>query len=244
MSFRVLSLAGLLILGSFSANQCRANDYIPDELSPEELIQELGLVEGSTSGDFQKPSQERFLSAPPKLEYISEPTEADLKSAEIVIVVNKEASGEVAQTVRVYRDGAELFRFSASTGREKWEHSKSGRDYFSRTPVGYFRPTKLIEKYWSNTWAAWMPNAVFFTGGIALHATSEAHYKELGQRASGGCVRLTLEDSEILFDLVSHLEKRPVQAIAQDGKLLLDKKGNPVMVNNYDVIVIVYNQQD
>lgn len=57
-------------------------------------------------------------------------------------------------------------------------------------------------------------------------------------------MRLTLENSELVYDLVRNLGVRSVPAIARSGQPVLDKKGEPVLVNNYDVLVIVYNQQD
>jgi hypothetical protein len=76
--------------------------------------------------------------------------------------------------------------------------AQSGRVYFSSTPKGYFRPTKLYTDYMSYTWQAPMPNAVFFIGGIAIHATTEDAYAKLGTRASGGCIRTVMEASSLI----------------------------------------------
>ena len=120
----------------------------------------------------------------------------------LVIAVNKAAQGPQAQTLTIYENGVETFKTKISTGREKQEKAKSGRIYLSTTPKGYFRPTKIYKDYLSYTWNAPMPNAVFIIGGIALHATSESHYKELGTRASGGCVRLKLPESKMIREKV------------------------------------------
>ncbi|MDD2774154.1 MAG: L,D-transpeptidase [Elusimicrobiales bacterium] len=54
-----------------------------------------------------------------------------------------------------------------------------------------------------------MPNAVFFNGNIAIHATE--HEDLLGQPASHGCVRVSLATSKLIFPVVK-------KALAQGGK--------------------------
>ena len=46
-----------------------------------------------------------------------------------------------------------------------------------------------------------MPNAVFFDGNIAIHATPVE--SRLGTPASHGCVRVSKATSKLIFDLVS-----------------------------------------
>ena len=43
-----------------------------------------------------------------------------------------------------------------------------------------------------------MPYSVFFTGGYAVHGTS--HVKALGRPASHGCVRLSTQAMDFLWD--------------------------------------------
>lgn len=51
-----------------------------------------------------------------------------------------------------------------------------------------------------------LDNCVFFIGGShAMHATPKGNYKVLGQKASAGCIRQTLPDSEWLIRLVRHV---------------------------------------
>jgi hypothetical protein len=50
----------------------------------------------------------------------------------------------------------------------------------------------------SYTWKAEIPNAVFFIGGIAIHATGKSQYQALGTRASGGCTTTTLAASKLI----------------------------------------------
>lgn len=50
----------------------------------------------------------------------------------------------------------------------------------------------------SNTYQVPMPYALHYFGGHYIHATDEV--AKLGQRASHGCVRLSIEDARQLFD--------------------------------------------
>jgi L,D-transpeptidase catalytic domain len=155
----------------------------------------------------------------------------------LVIAINKAANGENAQTLTMYENGVEILKEKVSTGREKQEKAKSGRVYFSTTPKGFFRPTKMYRDYMSYTWKAEMPNAVFFIGGIALHATGKSQYPELGTRASGGCVRLKLEISKLLLEKVMEtgLGNRPGQykvVNEEPGRNRI--KGNTISVDQID----------
>jgi hypothetical protein len=178
----------------------------------------------------------------------------------LVIAVNKASKGENAQTLTMYENGVEILKEKISTGREKTEKAKSGRVYFSATPKGYFRPTKVYRDYMSYTWKAAMPNAVFFIGGIAIHATTKSHYAELGTRASGGCVRTILETSSLIREKImdtgrgsqsgqfsilkesagrNRIANNTVsidQISRQTGDLLSAK------INSWDTVIIVYEE--
>jgi hypothetical protein len=125
-----------------------------------------------------------------------------LKDNKVVIVINKAAKGPDAQTMTIYENGVPVLNSKVSTGKEERVTATSGRTYVSTTPLGFFRPTKAYVDYLSYTWNAPMPNAVFFVGGIAIHATGQSNYRLLGSRASGGCVRTTLEDSKTVREIV------------------------------------------
>jgi hypothetical protein len=120
----------------------------------------------------------------------------------LVIAINKSTKGPDAQTLTMYENGVEILKEKISTGRERQETAVSGKVYLSTTPLGYFRPTKMYTDYLSYTWNAQMPNAVFFIGGIAIHATSPSYYHQLGQRASGGCIRTRIETSKLVREKV------------------------------------------
>jgi hypothetical protein len=183
-----------------------------------------------------------------------------VQSHRLVIAVNKASMGRGAQTLTMYENGVEILREKISTGRERQETAKSGRVYFSNTPKGFFRPTKMYQDYLSYAWNAPMPNAVFFVGGIALHATTKSHYAELGTRASGGCVRLVHETSQFLrqkimdtgkgrwpwqFKLSKEAEGRNrilnnsivVDEIDRQQGVLLNEK-----IKSWDTVIIVYEE--
>jgi len=125
----------------------------------------------------------------------------------LYILVNKAEFGTspTAQTMQVYLDNQLMYTFPVSTGRERPETAKSGKQYFSSTPTGDFRIEWRAKNWFSQTWLAPMPYAQFFNGGIAIHATVPAHYKMLGHRDSGGCVRLHLDNAKIMWDLVDQV---------------------------------------
>ena len=131
----------------------------------------------------------------------------------LLIVVNKalEGTSPTAQQMNVFLDGQLIYTFPVSTGRETPEVGKSGRAYFSSTPVGDFRIQHRERHYFSGTWLAPMPYAQFFNGGVAIHATVASHYAALGTRNSGGCVRLHDDNAKIMWDLVDQVGVKNVK---------------------------------
>jgi hypothetical protein len=221
------------------------------------LTDEQALAEGMT------PIEEAIMSdmnavLTPGLN--SEGVAQAVRSHRLVIAVNKASKGPGAQTLTMYENGVEILKQKISTGREKTEKAKSGRVYLSTTPKGFFRPKSIYRDYLSYTWNAPMPNAVFFIGGIALHATTKSHYAELGTRASGGCVRLLLETSALIrskvmdtgrgsqpgqFKVVNEAKGRniitnntvAVDAIERSTGNMLNAK-----INSWDTVIIVYEE--
>ncbi len=107
-------------------------------------------------------------------------------AAKLDITINK-----VSQKMTVKVDGEVKYVWPVSTGA-------SGYD----TPSGKFRPFRMEEDHFSEEWDnAPMPHSIFFTGqGHAIHGTVYA--KNLGRRASHGCVRLSQVNASKLFGLV------------------------------------------
>ena len=76
----------------------------------------------------------------------------------------------------------------------------SGRAGFE-SPRGTFRAQWTSRMWYSRKYdMAPMPHAVFFTGGVAIHATSSVGM--LGQPASHGCIRLAPANAATFYSLV------------------------------------------
>jgi lipoprotein-anchoring transpeptidase ErfK/SrfK len=94
------------------------------------------------------------------------------------------------QEMRVYLDGQPLYTWKVSTGIGGLP-----------TPSGRYTPVWISRMHYSDEYEdAPMPYAVFFKKGYATHATQAVSL--LGSPASHGCVRLSLDNAKIFFDLV------------------------------------------
>jgi lipoprotein-anchoring transpeptidase ErfK/SrfK len=151
------------------------------------------------------------------------------EQARLVIVVNKAERGTAkdAQTLEAFLDGELLYRTVVSTGKEKpvmtppSKRYPKGHKYIAHTPAGAFSIKRRSINHVSGTWAgASMPFAQFFRGGIAIHATTPNHFAQLGQRDSGGCVRLHPRDAKIMWNLVGEIGTTETEIIIYDGKTM------------------------
>lgn len=214
-----------------------------EEVLTDEQAEELGMVEVGSPA--HQAFQHMALEADPNFTvqgYLdSLANERALTSAEealkiaprvpkLVLVVNKAQKGEAksAQTLKVFKrvksaDGVYSFELlktlKVSTGTEKEKKTTSGRIYIASTPDGFYRPQSAYQFYESNTFVgANMDFAVFFEGGNAFHSTTPANYKDLGSRASGGCVRLKREEAEWVNAQVLETGK-PSNYVLQDQSM-------------------------
>lgn len=122
--------------------------------------------------------------------------------ADIVITISK-----AQQRVAVAVDGTERYRWAVSTGRRGFD-----------TPVGKFRPVRLEKSWYSRKydWAP-MPHSIFFYRGYAMHGTTEE--RNLGRRASHGCVRLSKENAATLFAMVRARGQANARIVVVNGPL-------------------------
>jgi len=106
--------------------------------------------------------------------------------AGILITIDK-----ATQKMTVDVDGNTRWVWPVSTGRRGYD-----------TPTGSFRPFRMEEDHYSKEWdEAPMPYSIFFTSeGHAIHGSYET--RNLGRRASHGCVRISPANAEKLFRLV------------------------------------------
>jgi L,D-transpeptidase catalytic domain len=80
-----------------------------------------------------------------------------------------------------------------------WAISSGARGF--ETPTGNFKPQWQSKLWHSRTYDnAPMPHAVFFSGGVAVHATNSIG--RLGSPASHGCIRLSPANAEKFYALV------------------------------------------
>ncbi len=96
----------------------------------------------------------------------------------------------------------------------KWKISSARGGY--TTPTGTYTPSWSTRMHYSRQydWAP-MPYAVFFTNGVAVHATNAIG--NLGQPASHGCVRLHPKNAKIFYNLVQK-HGEPLTRIVVHGK--------------------------
>lgn len=95
-----------------------------------------------------------------------------------------------SQTMYVYVNGQLYYSWPVSTGRGRYA-----------TPSGNFRAQRLERRWYSTKYSgAPMHNAVFYSGGYAIHATNEV--SRLGRPASHGCIRLSPGNAAEFFQLV------------------------------------------
>jgi lipoprotein-anchoring transpeptidase ErfK/SrfK len=94
------------------------------------------------------------------------------------------------QSMSIYARGERQGSFKVSTGKAGYS-----------TPRGSWRVQRMARVHWSRQFRAPLPHAIFFVGGVAIHATKGIH--KLGTRASHGCVRLSPGDAARVYSLVA-----------------------------------------
>lgn len=173
-----------------------------------------------------------------------------------VIVVNKANEGAEAQSINVYEYGQKIITSKVSTGRDQFEKKgehNSKRDSWTVTPTGYYTPTFLSKDHRSSayggifskiTGGTKMPFAVFFNGDIALHQAPKGTEGDLGKKASGGCIRLSQEVAEEIFNRVNEVKSAKIPDFRVDGTISTDANGKYAYRKNtgFSALVIVINK--
>jgi hypothetical protein len=229
-------LSLLLVSIAFLPLSAFASPTLDHFISPNEMIQELGL---SAQAKALPPSD-----PPLTPQEVWERYGVDVFAEfPVVIIVDTAAEGETAQTVTVHQQGQVIATYLTSTGREQWEAPPSGQKYFSDTPVGWFSPQYFVKDHHSSIWNAPMELSIFFNGGIAIHATTPDLYEHLGFRASGGCVRLSKENAQAVWDLTVNLPKKEVPVFDVQGNLQTDVNGQVLRRNASAILILVVNSK-
>jgi lipoprotein-anchoring transpeptidase ErfK/SrfK len=95
-----------------------------------------------------------------------------------------------SQTMSVRNANGSLANWKVSTG-------KSG----ARTPTGSWRINRMAHNHMSRQFKVRLPYAMFFVGGVAIHATTKQVHM-LGKPVSNGCVRLSPANAAKLYRIV------------------------------------------
>lgn len=181
-----------------------------------------------------------------------------------VVVVNKAAYGETAQTARLYVNRQLLLTTKVSTGREDvelinpfkgifrkiFQTKGTSESHWRHTLRGFYAITRVMdENYKSGESKVQMPYAMFFddTHGLALHQVppdlaggEAAGIAALGKRASSGCVRVNKDEVIQIRNAVLAADKGEVPVIdSRTGQQVLDKYGRPQTKSGWKTIVIV-----
>ena len=129
----------------------------------------------------------------------------------VLITVDK-----AAQRMRVTVDGKLRHSWPVSTGRAEFE-----------TPAGTFRPLRLAKEHYAREWDdAPMPHSIFFTDrGHAIHGSNAT--RQLGRRASHGCVRLAPAKAATLFKLVQAEGPAATKVTVTGGTLVKSARTTP-----------------
>jgi hypothetical protein len=178
---------------------------------------------------------------------------------DLFLYVSKAERGPLAQRLYVFRKEAGtlklLYDWAASTGREQDEISPRGRHSFTSTPKGFYEldPDRMYRRYHSYSWDQDMPHAMFFNWerqgmqtGLAIHSASGDDIAKLGRRASAGCVHLSPENAETLFNLIKSDYRGQVprfaynsetQTMSNTGAFAHRRDGSLKMADEYRVLV-------
>jgi lipoprotein-anchoring transpeptidase ErfK/SrfK len=184
-----------------------------------------------------------------------------MRNFDLFLYVSKATRGPLAQRMYVFRkdaDGLTLIHdWAASTGREQSEVSPRGRRSFTATPKGFYEldPARMYRRYHSWSWDQDMPHAMFFNWeregqqtGLAIHSATGDDIARLGSRASAGCVHLSPENAQTLYDLIRRqyrgpmprfAYKRDTQTMSNKGIFMHDGDGGLLMTNGYRVLVAI-----
>jgi lipoprotein-anchoring transpeptidase ErfK/SrfK len=221
-TLKVLLLAAATL---FAITQAKADVQakdLADLMSPDDIASEFDFGQADYSDMLLKTSAEL-----PRLQ----------------IVVNKAEKGTAAnaQTLEAFLDGELLYRTVVSTGKEKQvqtpasKNFPNGKKYWAITPAGSYKIYKRDINHVSGTWpGASMPFAQFFRGGVAIHATTPNHFAMLGQRDSGGCVRLHPVDAKLMWELVTKIGVSETQITVYDGSKSAHPLGLPNETPRYE----------
>jgi len=108
------------------------------------------------------------------------------------------------QTMRVFRDGKQIHKWSVSTARKG-----------KYTPRGTWKAKFLSKNHKSSLYNnAPMPHSIFYRGNFAIHGTNQI--SRLGRPASAGCIRLHPSNAAKLFAMTQQVGLRNMKVVVQN----------------------------
>jgi hypothetical protein len=173
---------------------------------------------------------------------------------DVVIVVNTAKKGKFAKKANIYHKNiagnyVHDREFSVLPGRGLWEEAPGNSPivappgyelavqpagtvpphfFWSITEAGFYPAQFLDKNHVSGSYGDHpMPNSVFFNMGQG----QASHQGKLGDSGSAGCIRMSMKNSEYVFDLVAktRVSKEQIPKIDQftgEFKLAVDGSGN------------------
>jgi lipoprotein-anchoring transpeptidase ErfK/SrfK len=235
--------------------QQAAQGASPAFAAPAPAKPQLKLADGVRGTERTNPVAERIKSR------VSE----DMRQFfDLYLYVSKAEKGSWAQRMHVMAKQpddtlAMIHTWTVSTGKEEMMKNPHGVVMNTDTPEGFFRLDRgrFFADYTSYQWKAPMPHAMFFDwqiegrrSGLAIHGTGPDEDELLGQRASKGCIRLSPENAEQLFKLITEnyagrvpqFKIDPVTGTqSTNGLMRRDGMGRILTKRGYRVLVVIEN---
>lgn len=216
---------------------------------------QMKLADGTRGSERPNPVAERIKSR------VSE----DMRQFfDLYLYVSKAERGGWAQRMHVMAKQPDdtlalIHTWTVSTGKEEMMKNPHGVVMNTDTPEGFFRLDRgrFFADYTSYQWKAPMPHAMFFDwqiegrrSGLAIHGTGPDEDELLGQRASKGCIRLSPENAEQLFKIITENYAGRVPQFKIDpatgtqstnGLMRRDAMGRILTKRGYRVLVVIEN---
>ena len=199
MKKQILKTMGMITL--FLSVALAANAQT-QELAQSSLIEETNLIEeldpqASNIEEILQEMDREYIRQTGQLPYLM-PSFLEISCRRFDCPIYAEVR-KSEQRLYLYQNGALKTSWLVSTGAPKsetplWEGHPNGRVYDTYTskanPGGDYKGLGN------------MPYAVFLSGGYAIHGTPEGNWKNLGKKASHGCVRSHPDNAKIFNRLV------------------------------------------
>ncbi len=229
LDFKFPNFGNLANISVFSRTQSFENEKINIDFNNEITLDNFTIAQREIFNNPAKQVFEDFPENGPDAINIHQVSE-DLTVPEIgrAVVANLET-----MKVELYEDGVSLQEFEIlSKGRPgtAWE-----------TPPGNFDMRYMTEQHFSSIGEVWMPYSMQFFGNYFIHGWP--HYADgtpVPQGYSGGCIRMSDEDAEIIYNF-SNIGT-PVIVFGTTEETILEKQTGYYVVQNLNEYPAITSQ--